>query len=201
MRPRMTYANAMSTIAVFLALGGSAYAIARNSVRSQHIAPGQVKRSDIGRNAVNGGKIANGSLTAAEFAPGTIVPGAAGPMGPIGPAGPAGTAGAPGAEGAAGADGADGAPGATNVRHVDSNAVTVDADATDTAYAACDTDETAVGGGLYLNGGSSADFQVTGSYPVAANPDLWAGAVYNRDSNNDNLGTISVVARMICASP
>jgi hypothetical protein len=43
---RLTYANVMATIAMFIALGASAYALSRNSVRSQHIAPGAVKASD-----------------------------------------------------------------------------------------------------------------------------------------------------------
>ena len=31
-RPQLSYANVMSTIAVFIALGGTSYAVARNSV-------------------------------------------------------------------------------------------------------------------------------------------------------------------------
>jgi hypothetical protein len=59
---RPTYANVMSTVAVFIALGGTSYAVAlkRNSVRSSNIAPGQVKRSDIARGAIDSSKVANG---------------------------------------------------------------------------------------------------------------------------------------------
>ena len=48
MRSKITYANVVSTIALFLALGGGvyAYALGRNEVKSKHIAPGQVKASD-----------------------------------------------------------------------------------------------------------------------------------------------------------
>ncbi len=48
-RPHLSYANVMATIAVFLVLGGSAYAafhLPRNSVRSNNIVNGQVKLSD-----------------------------------------------------------------------------------------------------------------------------------------------------------
>jgi hypothetical protein len=47
LRSRLTYANVMSTIAVFLAVsGGIALALGRNDVTSRNIAPGQVKLSD-----------------------------------------------------------------------------------------------------------------------------------------------------------
>ena len=50
LRGRLTYANAMATIAVFIALGGSSYAavmLADNSVKSRHIAPAAVRASDV----------------------------------------------------------------------------------------------------------------------------------------------------------
>jgi hypothetical protein len=49
-RARMTYANVMATIAIFLVLGGGAYAafhLPRNSVRSKNIVNKQVKRADL----------------------------------------------------------------------------------------------------------------------------------------------------------
>jgi hypothetical protein len=48
-RERLTYANVMATIAVFLVLGGGAYAashLPRNSVRSKNIVNGAVKLAD-----------------------------------------------------------------------------------------------------------------------------------------------------------
>jgi hypothetical protein len=74
-REGFTYANVMSTIAVFVVLcGGGAYAaskigsrdIKRNAVLSKHIKRGNVKRSDLGTNAVDSAKVANGSLTGAD---------------------------------------------------------------------------------------------------------------------------------------
>jgi hypothetical protein len=50
LRCRLTYANAMASIAVFIALGGTAYAavmLTNNSVKSRHIAPGAVRASDV----------------------------------------------------------------------------------------------------------------------------------------------------------
>ena len=54
-REKLSFANVMSVIAVFIALGGSAYAvmkigpkdIRRNAVRSKHIKQGQVKPGDL----------------------------------------------------------------------------------------------------------------------------------------------------------
>ena len=46
LQPRLTYGNVAATLALFIALGGTAIAIQNNSVRSRHIAPGAVKRSD-----------------------------------------------------------------------------------------------------------------------------------------------------------
>ena len=60
-RHRLTYANIMSTVAVFAALGGGAYAAAtigpddiqRNAVRSKHIKKNQVGRKHLKRKAVS----------------------------------------------------------------------------------------------------------------------------------------------------
>ena len=87
-RSRLTYANVMSTLAVFLLLGGGAWAvkkigsknIKKNAVHSKHIKRNQVKSSDIKRGAVkaselatgavNGAAIRNGTITDADLAPG-----------------------------------------------------------------------------------------------------------------------------------
>lgn len=81
LRARLTYANVMATVAVFIALGGSSYAavtLTKNSVKSKHIAKGAVKRSDIGKGAVNSAKVADFSLLAKDFKSGQL------PTGPQG---------------------------------------------------------------------------------------------------------------------
>jgi hypothetical protein len=48
--PRLTFANVVSVIALFVALGGGAYAafhLPKNSVRSKNIVNGQVKKPDL----------------------------------------------------------------------------------------------------------------------------------------------------------
>jgi len=77
---RLTYSGVVATLALFIALGGGAYAIsvAKNSVTSKSIKHGQVKKSDIGRGAVTGAKVKDASLLAGDFAAGQI------PAGPPG---------------------------------------------------------------------------------------------------------------------
>lgn len=90
LRPRLTYANVMATLAFFVAVGGGAYAgvvLPNNSVKSPQIAPGAVKTTDIGNNAVTSAKVKNRTLLAADFKAGQLP---AGPKGDTGPAGPAG---------------------------------------------------------------------------------------------------------------
>jgi hypothetical protein len=68
-RSKLTYANVMATLAVFLVLGGgSAVALSgQNTVQSDDIGPGaQVKAADVAANAVSGGKVADNSLTGAD---------------------------------------------------------------------------------------------------------------------------------------
>lgn len=98
----LTYSNVVSTICLFIVLGGSAYA-------ATTITSKQVKN-----NSLKGVDIKNGSLTKADFRKG-VLPGATTPgdqaPGPQGPQGPAGSQGAPGANGGDGAAGQPGSPG------------------------------------------------------------------------------------------
>jgi hypothetical protein len=96
LRERATYANVMSTLAVFIALGGSSYAaiqLGANSVRSVNIKNGAVKKRDLGRNSVNSSKVVNGSLMTQDFAPGQLPRGEPGPQGERGPQGEQGPTG------------------------------------------------------------------------------------------------------------
>jgi len=93
----------VSTLCLFILLGGSAVAavkLSRNSVRSTHIKNGQVKRPDLGRNAVDSSKVNDGSLLSQDFAAGQLSPGPkgnqgdrgeTGERGPHGEAGPGAT--------------------------------------------------------------------------------------------------------------
>lgn len=80
-RRRISYANVTATLALFVALGGGAYAIGlgKNDVRSRNIAPKAVKTSDLAKRAVKRSKIAANAVTGAEVNESTLaaVPNAA----------------------------------------------------------------------------------------------------------------------------
>jgi len=70
-KPRLSYANVVSTMALFIALGGGAYAaieLPKNSVTEREIAAGAVGNSELARNAVTGSKVKNGSIKAVDLA-------------------------------------------------------------------------------------------------------------------------------------
>ncbi len=132
--PKLTYANVVASLALFIALGGVSYAavkLAPNSVRSTTIRDGQVKSVDIGTGQVTGADIRDGSILAKDIKKGAIpgvatgagatggtgvaggtgatgASGPAGPQGPVGPVGPAGTPGSPGTPGVPGPTGPGG---------------------------------------------------------------------------------------------
>lgn len=75
MRPRLTYANVMAAIAVFIALGSGAYAanqLPKNSVGSPQIKKNAVKTGDIARNAVRVGKLDKEAVKAGKIAKNAI---------------------------------------------------------------------------------------------------------------------------------
>jgi hypothetical protein len=70
MRTRLTYANVMATIAVFIALGGASYAafkLPKNSVGSRQLRKNSVTMAKIKKNAVNGTKVKDHSLSGADI--------------------------------------------------------------------------------------------------------------------------------------
>jgi hypothetical protein len=123
LRSRLTYANVVATLALFIALGGVSWAavtLPRGSVGTPQLKPGAVTGTKVRDGSLSGADVRDASLSSVDFkgsiqgAPGaTGGAGPAGPMGPLGAIGPAGAAGAKGAGGAAGPAGASGAAGAT----------------------------------------------------------------------------------------
>ncbi len=81
-RPKLTYANAIATLALFLALGGTT-AYAASTLGKNSVGTRQLKR-----NAVTGAKVKDGTLAAGDFRAGQL---------PAGERGPQGVPGAPGA--------------------------------------------------------------------------------------------------------
>jgi hypothetical protein len=105
LRLRLTYANVVSSAALFLALGGGSYAAAtlpKNSVGSN-----QIKK-----NAIGASKVRDGSLMSRDFKNGQLPAGARGAQGLPGVQGLRGATGAPGAPGTNGDPGPSGTSGA-----------------------------------------------------------------------------------------
>ena len=74
-RKRLTYANVMSSVAVFLVLGGAtaiAAGLAKNSVGSKQLKKNAVTTAKIKNNAVSTAKIKNGAVTGAKLNVGSI---------------------------------------------------------------------------------------------------------------------------------
>ncbi len=75
-KKRLTYANVMSTLAVFLVLGGgaafAATKLAKNSVGSMQLKKNAVTTAKVKNGAINGAKVTDGSLTGADLADGSI---------------------------------------------------------------------------------------------------------------------------------
>jgi hypothetical protein len=102
MRSKLSYANVVSSICLFIVLGGSAYA-------ATTITGKQIKD-----NSVTSADIKNKSLVAGDFKPGQLSSagvGAPGPQGPKGDAGQQGPKGDPGQAGPKGDAGPQGEPG------------------------------------------------------------------------------------------
>jgi hypothetical protein len=95
-RRRMTYANTMATVAVFIALGSGSYAAVK--VTGRTVEDGSLTGADIRNSSLRSKDIKNRSLRAIDFKRGALR---------------RGRRGRPGADGFDGFDGADGADGAT----------------------------------------------------------------------------------------
>jgi hypothetical protein len=76
-RPRLSYANVVATLALFLALGGAAVAagLPRNSVGPSQLKKGAVTAAKIKRNAVTAGKISKGAVVAGKLGANAVLPG------------------------------------------------------------------------------------------------------------------------------
>ncbi|HKZ13752.1 MAG TPA: hypothetical protein VJL81_07905 [Solirubrobacterales bacterium] len=76
-RPRLTYANVIASLALFVALGGSAVAagLAKNSVGPNQLKKGAVSAPKLAKQAVTSGKIAPKAVVAGKLGPNAVLPG------------------------------------------------------------------------------------------------------------------------------
>ncbi|MCW3047116.1 MAG: Collagen triple helix repeat protein [Solirubrobacterales bacterium] len=104
LRNRLTFANVVSMVALFVALGGSSYAAV--TITGKQIKDSSITTKDI----------KDGSLLTRDFKPGQLPRGVAGPQGPAGAAGRDGAIGPAGPAGVNGTNGVNGQDGATGPR-------------------------------------------------------------------------------------
>ena len=74
-RPRLTYANVVSTLCLFLLLGGASYAaiqLPRNSIGSKQLKKNGVTTAKIRNEAVTADKVRKGTLTGAQINASTL---------------------------------------------------------------------------------------------------------------------------------
>jgi hypothetical protein len=73
-RSKLTFSNVIALLALFVALGGSAYAVhlGKNAVKTKNIKNAAVTDAKIAPGAVSAGKLANGAVTADKLAPGAV---------------------------------------------------------------------------------------------------------------------------------
>lgn len=76
-RPRLTYANVIASLALFIALGGAAVAagLPKNSVGKAQLKKGAVTAKALAKQAVTSGKIAPKAVVAGKLGPNAVLPG------------------------------------------------------------------------------------------------------------------------------
>jgi hypothetical protein len=75
LRPRLSYANVVASLALFVSLGGGAYAVTQidpNSVGTIHLKKNAVKRKKIAPDAIKGPKVAPSSLGGSDIGPNAL---------------------------------------------------------------------------------------------------------------------------------
>jgi hypothetical protein len=114
----VTYANVMASVAVFVVLGGGAYAASTTMVPRHSVGTAQIKPRSVTLTRLSKGVRTRLNQHTAESGNGTGV-------GPGGPAGPQGDPGTPGATGPQGPGGPAGAPGTRMVQTTGSDVADV----------------------------------------------------------------------------
>ena len=109
-RGKVTFANVVAVICLFVVLGGTSVAqpavqAAATLITGGHIRDSTVTGRDVRNSSLTGGDVRNGTLMADDFNPGQLP---AGPTGQAGPAGPKGDAGPSGPAGPTGPTGPSG---------------------------------------------------------------------------------------------
>jgi hypothetical protein len=188
----------LALVALAVALGGTGYA-------ATLLPAGSVGTAQLKNGAVISSKVKDGSLRAADFAPGELPAGAQGPQGPAGSAGPQGSAGPAGQQGpkgdsgASGSQGPQGPPGISSLTYVARDFGPFPAHTQYPGEAACGSNLHVVGGGV-LTHGQYAEQAVSRSYPSNGDGSHnegttgWAAAVDNLSSSTQSFTVYAICA-------
>lgn len=215
LRRHLSVANVLSCIALFVALGGAAYAagkigpkavkaknIANEAVTAPKLKKGSVISAKLATNSVINSKLANGAVTGAKIANGAITSGKLGKK--------AVTANALGAEAVtAGKLGAGSVSAAKllpsfylqllkNVTYVTETSANDSLDEK-SVTATCPVGKEVLGGGARINSPVSVKVAVSASYPLVTATNSRAGWIATGRETPEEGGTWQVVAYAICA--
>lgn len=204
LRSRLTYANVMATIAVFMALGGTSYAAL--TITTKNVKNGTLTAADVKKEALTGAQIRNGSITAKDLASGTLpraaaTAGVAGPAGAPGAPGAPGSPGAPGPTGPAGAEGDTGAKGDPGATNVVVRTKTESGTGNATAVAQCAAGETATGGGAYTGVYKGSIYESSPNAESGKATGWIARGSTAADQNEYPSQAVDVTAYVLCAKP
>jgi len=178
----------LSTAALFVSLGGGAYA-------SGYLAPHSVGARELKNRAVTSIAVKDHSLQAQDFADGELPAGA---KGDTGAQGPTGDTGPQGPKGDTGDQGAKGDPGVTGT-HVVSTLSTIANGAGKRNFANCDAGETAIGGGGHIGTNNRAGTSISRNEPVtdaAGKPVGWVIFAGNLSGDEQELATYVICAKV-----
>jgi hypothetical protein len=214
LKRHLSVANVLSCIALFVALGGSAFAAMKlnaNQVKAVNIAPQAVTNAKLKREAVTSGKIKNGTVNALDLGAGQVTSEKIA-TGAVTGKKIAKKAVSPRtlAEEAVTTDKlANGSVAAAkllpsfyaqlvkNVTYVNSESA-VNNLIEKSAEAICPTGKQAIGGGARVNG-SLQDVAVTGSNPASVGTTRTGWQAFGRDVDGTPTGNWSVEAFAVCA--
>jgi collagen triple helix repeat protein len=165
------HAAAVAYLALFVALGGSAYAAA--TITGKNIKDGTITARDIKK----------GSLDTTRLSPGVLgsLSGNRGPAGPQGDRGPAGPRGPKGATGPAGVNGVNGLPGpsGTSGWGYYTSRLDIPPNSSRRGYVYCPDGQHALGGGA-ANVNYDASTYLWESAPAGASAIGWQVGVFNK---------------------
>jgi hypothetical protein len=214
LKRHLTVANVLSCIALFVALGGAAYAAVKipvNGVKARNIAPQAVTNAKIKREAVTSGKIKNGGINALDIGAGQVTNEkiATGAVSSKKIAKKAVTNRTLAEEsvttGKIAKEAIDASKISTplwaqlvrNVAYFSASSAS-DSEANKSATIECPKGKEAIGGGVRLEG-ELAEVAVTGSYPLSNGNSRTGWSALAHETGPGQAGNWSVVAFVVCA--